>query len=50
MEDFRSNYTGEQIEDFLDQLYDLALENYALKADVDTAIANAITNTLNTPV
>lgn len=50
MEDFNSKYTGEQIEGFLDQLNELELGNYATKTDVDNAIANAITNILNTEV
>ncbi|MBO7283295.1 MAG: hypothetical protein J6U73_07875 [Alistipes sp.] len=50
MADYNSKYTGEQVEAYLDQLNDLALGNYATKNDINTAIAEAITNVLNTEV
>lgn len=45
-----SKYTGQEIETFLEQVDNLDMGNYALKTDVQEAIAEAITATLNTPV
>lgn len=50
MADFNSKYPGEKIEEFLDQVNELELGNYALKSDVTEAINTAIVSVLNTEV
>lgn len=50
MEDFESKYNGPQVEEFLDQVNELELGNYALKSDVAEAINTAIMSVLNTEV
>lgn len=47
MVDYNSKYEGDQIEEYLDQLNDLNLGNFATKNDIDAAIAAAITTTIN---
>lgn len=46
MEDFNSKYTGAEVEALLDDV----AENMATTDYVNTAINNAITTTLNTPI
>ena len=49
MIDFKSKYTGEQVEEALDKAQEVfnQSQNYATTEFVNTAIANAITNELN---
>lgn len=47
MADFESKYSGEQVEEYLDQI---ANGDFATTTDINDAIANAITTTLNTAV
>lgn len=51
MEDFYSKYTGEQVEAILDSVANGEAGGGGVSQEyVDNAIANAITNTLNTAV
>lgn len=49
MADFNSKYTGEQVEEFLDQIANGEIGGVSQQY-VDDAITNAITTTLNTSV
>lgn len=50
MEDFQSKYSGEQVEEFLDQIANGTTGGGVTEEYVNNAIANAITATLNTEV
>lgn len=50
---YNSKYTGKQVDDLLDQveyLSNIDLSEYVTKAELDLAISEAITTTLNTEV
>jgi hypothetical protein len=48
--DFNSKYTGEQVEEFLDQIANGTTGGGVTEEYVNNAIANAITRTINTAV